>query len=216
MILRPLSPSLIVEGYDHRFGSGRSGDAELLMALRSKYGFEVVVLPEFQYHGAVVNSTRIRERLLLGAVRQAAVLLGSRYRIQGRVVAGRGIGRGLGFPTLNLALSAKEKLVPAPGVYAVEARLGRRQLLGVMNIGFRPTFEGGAQSLEVHILDFNEQVYDRDVTVEFVERLRPETKFASVEELKRQIAADIGLARLILADSEPDRADSSARSDDRT
>ena len=99
-ILRPLGPSLIVEGYDHRFGSGRGGDAELLMTLRSKYRFEIVVLPEFRYHGAIVNSTRIRERLLLGAVRQAAVLLGSRYRVEGRVVPGRGIGRGLGFPTL--------------------------------------------------------------------------------------------------------------------
>jgi len=213
-ILRPFSPSLIVEGYDHRFGSDRGGDAELLRALRSKYRFDVVVLPEFQYHGAVVNSTRIRERLLLGAVRQAAVLLGSRYRIQGKVVSGRGIGRGLGFPTVNLALAAMEKLVPAPGVYAVEAILGERRLPGVTNIGFRPTFEGSTQSLEVHILDFDEQVYDRSVTVEFVERLRPETKFASVEELKRQIAADVNLARLILDDLGSDESDSSDRSDE--
>jgi riboflavin kinase/FMN adenylyltransferase len=213
MILRPLSPSLIVEGYDHRFGSDRQGDAELLGTLRCRYRFDVVILPEFRFHGAVVNSTRVRERLLLGAVRQAAVLLGSRYRVQGRVVAGRGVGRGLGFPTLNLAPAAAEKLIPAPGVYAVEVILGERRLSGVMNIGFRPTFEGGAQTLEVHVLDFDEQVYDRDVTVEFVERLRPETKFASVEELKRQIAADVGLARLILDDLGSDSTDWSDRPD---
>lgn len=227
MILRPLSPSLIVEGYDHRFGSDRGGDAELLQALRSKYGFDVIILPEFRYHGAVVNSTRIRERLLLGAVRQAAILLGSRYRLQGEVVAGRGIGRSLGFPTVNLAPATEEKLVPAPGVYAVEVLLEERRLPGVMNIGFRPTFDcearvaddtdqragGGARSLEVHILDFDEPVSARDVTVEFAERLRPETKFASVEELKRQIAADVGLARLILGDSGSDSSDPSDQSD---
>ena len=206
MILKPLRPSLLVEGYDHRFGSDRQGDARLLETLRAKYRFDVKVLPEFQYHGAAVNSTRIRERLVLGAVRQACVLLGGPYRIQGRVVPGQGIGRGLGFPTVNLELRAKEKLIPAPGVYAMKVRMDERVLPGVMNIGFRPTIssEGqgsGAQSLEVHILDFNEQVYDRLLVVEFIERLRPETKFASVEELKRQIGADISLARLILADS---------------
>jgi riboflavin kinase/FMN adenylyltransferase len=108
---------------------------------------------------------------------------------------------------VNLELLAQEKLVPAPGVYAVQVRLDERQLPGVMNIGFRPTFEGGAQTLEAHILDFNEQVYDRTVRVEFVERLRPETKFGSGDELKRQIAADIDLARLILADLESDESD---------
>jgi riboflavin kinase/FMN adenylyltransferase len=216
MILQPLHPSLLVEGYDHRFGSDRRGDAGLLDTLRAKYRFDVKVLPEFQYHGAAVNSTRIRERLVLGAVRQAGVLLGGPYRIQGRVVPGQGIGRGLGFPTVNLELRAEEKLIPAPGVYAVKVRMDERVLPGVMNIGFRPTVGSGVrgqgsgaggqgsgtQSLEVHILDFNERVYDRLLAVEFIERLRPETKFASVEELKRQIRADIGLARLILADAE--------------
>ena len=173
----------------------------------------------------------------MGAVRQAGVLLGSPYRITGKVVPGRGVGRNLGYPTLNMELPDKEKLVPEPGVYAVRVRLDDRgpdpatgdtipkrsvsghvpsgscPRLGVMNIGFRPTFEGGNQTLEVHILDFNEQVYDRMVAVEFVERLRPETKFASVEELKRQIDADIGLARLILADAESGVSDQSDRSD---
>jgi riboflavin kinase/FMN adenylyltransferase len=213
MVIEPLRPSLMVEGFDHRFGTDRKGDAALLTALKGKYHFDLTVLPEFRFHGAAVNSTRIRERLLLGAVRQAGVLLGSPYRIKGKVVPGRGVGRNLGYPTLNLELPDKEKLVPAPGVYAVRVRLDERELPGVMNIGFRPTFEGGNQTLEVHVLDFQEQVHDRMVVVEFVERLRPETKFGSVEELKRQIAADIGLARLILADSESDESDSSDRSD---
>jgi len=213
VVIEPLRPSLMVEGFDHRFGSDRTGDAALLAALKGKYHFDLTVLPEFRFHGAAVNSTRIRERLLMGAVRQAGVLLGSPYRIRGRVVPGRGVGRNLGYPTLNLELPDKEKLVPAPGVYAVRVRLDERELRGVMNIGFRPTFEGGNQTLEVHVLDFHEHVYDRMVTVEFVERLRPETKFGSVEELKRQIAADIGLARLILGDAESDGSDSADRSD---
>jgi riboflavin kinase/FMN adenylyltransferase len=252
MIIDPLRPSLMVEGFDHRFGTDRKGDAALLTALKEQYHFDLTVLPEFRYHGVAVNSTRIRERLLLGAVRQAGVLLGSPYRIRGKVVPGRGVGRNLGYPTLNLELPDKEKLVPASGVYAVKVRLdvmgqpevglvrqvrpvrradGSCPRPGVMNIGFRPTFsesspprhkdtnlvlglqEGGNQTLEVHVLDFQEQVYNRVVAVEFVERLRPETKFASVEELKRQIAADVGLARLILADAESDTSDPADRSD---
>jgi riboflavin kinase/FMN adenylyltransferase len=231
MVIEPLRPSLMVEGFDHRFGTGRSGDAALLAALKGEYHFDLTVLPEFRFHGAAVNSTRIRERLLMGAVRQAGALLGNPYRITGKVVPGRGVGRNLGYPTLNLELPDKEKLVPAPGVYAVKVRLDVPELPGVMNIGFRPTFSesspsgrkdtnlvpglqgGGNQTLEVHVLDFQGQVSERMVTVEFVERLRPETKFGSVEELKRQIAADIGLARLILADAESDPSDQSGRSD---
>jgi riboflavin kinase/FMN adenylyltransferase len=220
IVLRPLKPSVIVVGYDFRFGSGRQGDASLLTALQAAYGFELKVLPEFRHDGDAVKSTRVRERLVLGAVRQAAELLGRRYRIKGRVVRGFGVGHDLGFPTVNLQLLAPEKLIPAPGVYAVQLQWNGSRFSGVMNIGFRPTFVSSGDTIpnhttdsghvpskmtpptiEIHILDFQGQLYDRVLTVEFVERLRPEAKFGSTDGLKRQIAADIALARLILAES---------------
>ena len=215
MILGPLKPSSIIVGPDHRFGSGREGDANLLAELKSTYGFELEIVPELKDDGAPIKSTRIRERLVMGAVRQAALLLGYRYRLTGRVVRGRGIGTGLGFPTINLELGSAEKLIPAAGVYAVYAAWDGERHPGAMNIGFRPTFEAAApermepqrregrtaQSLEVFLLDFEGQLYDRTARVEFVEYLRPERKFVSREELKAQIAADVATARLILAES---------------
>jgi len=125
MIIEPLRPSLMVEGYDHRFGSDRTGDAALLTALKERYHFDLTVLPEFRFRGASVNSTRIRERLLLGAVRQAGVLLGSPYRIQGKVVPGRGIGRSLGFPTLNWNCRTRRNSCRRPGLRG-EGAAGRQ------------------------------------------------------------------------------------------
>lgn len=217
MVIQPLKPSLIVVGYDYRFGSDRQGDTALLSALREKYGFELKVIPEFRHDGEAVKSTRIRERLVLGAVRQAAELLGRHYSIRGKVVHGQGIGHDLGFPTVNLQVSSPEKLIPAPGVYAVHVLWANQPYSGVMNIGFRPTFTDSEShasqsvvrsSLEVHLLDFTNHMYDQILTVEFVERLRPEAKFGSTEGLKRQIAADVAFARLILADGQQPAAGS--------
>jgi riboflavin kinase/FMN adenylyltransferase len=227
-VLKPLRPKLIMVGYDHRFGSDREGDTRLLAGLEAKYGFELQVLPEYRYNNIEVKSTGIRERLLLGAVRQAAELLGYRYRLSGRIVPGRGIGRNLGFATANIAVEPPEKLVPASGVYAAFARIDLRgqgdegaggqvpgsrvqeyksskvipRLPCVVNIGFRPTFSGEHRTVEIHLLDFaGRELYDRVMTVELVDRLRPEIKFNSMDELKAQIAADIALARLILAEN---------------
>jgi riboflavin kinase/FMN adenylyltransferase len=210
MLLKPLRPSALVVGPDHRFGSDRVGDAELMSRLAADYGFELRIVPEVLQDGTPVKSTRIRERLLLGDVRPAAALLGYRYCLDGRIIRGRGVGTQLGFPTLNLELLAQEKLVPAAGVYDVNCRAandhGESPLTGVMNIGFRPTFGGTTQSLEVHLLAPDPGRIPQtaaDVSVDFVEHLRPERKFRTPEELKTQIAADASLARLILAENPP-------------
>jgi riboflavin kinase/FMN adenylyltransferase len=199
LILDILKPRWIVVGYDHRFGNDRQGDTELITALSRQYQFELLVCPEFMLAGAAVKSTRIRERLVLGAVHQAAELLGYRYSLAGRIVRGRGLGTQIGFPTLNIEPLATEKLIPAPGVYAVYARFEGQDRPAVMNIGFRPTFSGTTQTLEIHILDFDDQVHEQILAVSFVDRLRPERKFDSAITLKRQIALDVKKAREVLA-----------------
>jgi riboflavin kinase/FMN adenylyltransferase len=208
MILDWLQPELIVVGADHRFGRDRAGGTQLIARLQGESQFQVRVVPEFAYDRAPIRSTRIRERLILGGVRDAAEMLGYPYCLSGPIVAGQGIGVALGFPTINLQLLEPEKLIPAPGVYAVFVGLDRRPRPGAMNVGFRPTFAGTSQSLEVHVIDCpasapglsRGKLAGRRVTVEFVERLRPERKFDSSEALQTQIAADVALARLILVE----------------
>jgi riboflavin kinase/FMN adenylyltransferase len=216
MILKPLRPRRIVVGHDHRFGSDRAGDAALLAGAQAAGQFELEVIPEYERNGAPVKSTRIRERLVLGAVRDAAELLGYRYAIRGRVVRGQKFGTRLGFPTVNVEPEAPEKLIPATGVYAVTVQrgAGEKPLSGAMNIGFRPTTRpsprsqatGGSPAvdrptLEVHILDFSGELYGAALSVELVERLRPERRFDSFEDLKNQIAADVALTRIILTEA---------------
>jgi FAD synthase len=232
MVLSVLRPTLIVVGPDHRFGWDRLGDARFMAGLQERYRFRLEVVPEFRQEGAPVKSTRIRERLILGAVRPAAELLGYRYCVSGTIRPGRGVGTELGFPTANLAVEPPEKLIPPSGVYAGFARLGsateprvnchagasRHNTGGheaeagrwpaedrhpcAINIGFRPTFDGQYQTIEAHLLDTTPvSLHDRAMTLEFVERLRPEQKFPSVDALKAQIAADLALARLILAEA---------------
>ena len=213
MVLQPLRPRLIIVGYDHHFGNERKGDAALLGSLKLKYVFDLRVLPEYRHNGGAVKSTRVRERLVLGAVRQAGELLGYRYQVSGQIVRGRGVGAQLGFATANVAVEPPEKLIPASGVYAAFARFNgdatrNPPALAVVNIGFRPTFAGESQTVEAHILDFEmRELYGERLALEFVERLRPEIKFGTVEELKAQISGDIALARMVLAES----AESSGR-----
>jgi riboflavin kinase / FMN adenylyltransferase len=222
-IIEPLHPSLIVVGSDHRFGSDRRGDTALLARFRDAARFELRVIPEIEHDGAPVKSTRIRERLVLGAVRDAAELLGYRYAIRGRVVRGRNVGTGLGFPTINIQPDSPEKLIPPAGVYAVTVQIGEQRMAGAMNIGFRPTFAGPdsrntggddgvrGSSLEVHLLDFSGQLYGETVSVEFVERLRTERRFESTDDLKAQITADVARARTILAESKWQKAKTEVR-----
>ncbi|MEO0108238.1 MAG: riboflavin biosynthesis protein RibF, partial [candidate division WOR-3 bacterium] len=209
VILRPLRPRVIVIGYDHRFGREAKGNTDLLHSLGWKLGFEVRVVPEFRHQGEVVKSTVIRERLILGAVRQAAELLGYRYQVSGRIVSGQGLGRNLGFPTANIEVAPPEKLIPAAGVYAAYARIrpssgdgqgtNDQPIPCAVNIGLRPTFAGESQTVEAHLLDFPDKtLLGQQLVLEFAERLRPEVKFKTPAELKEQITRDIALARQFL------------------
>ncbi|MBC8249748.1 MAG: bifunctional riboflavin kinase/FAD synthetase [Anaerolineales bacterium] len=187
-------------GADFALGRAREGDVEALRAMGQELGFTVRVIEPMTWQGQIISSTRIRSLLLKGKVRQATQLLGRYPSLAGEVVRGSQRGHCLGFPTANLEVR-KERVVPADGIYAVYARLGEERRQGVANVGVRPSFEIGSQRIvEVHILDFEEEIYGYDLVVEFVERLRDEHHFANVEALKAQIERDIAQARHILAE----------------
>jgi len=187
-------------GADFALGRAREGDVDSLRMLGQELGFTVRVVEPVRWQGQVISSTRIRSLILRGKVHQAAQLLGRYPSLAGKVVRGSQRGHCLGFPTANLEVR-RERVVPADGIYAVYARLGEERYLGVANIGVRPSFEvGGKRIVEVHILDFNEDIYGCDLVVEFVERLREERRYSDVEQLKAQIKRDIAQARRILAE----------------
>ncbi len=188
-----LNVRIMVIGYDHRFGRNREGNADLLRKLGVKFGFSVVECPEIGSDDSKVSSSSIRNLLMDGQVRHAAELLGRFYFVNGMVVHGDGRGKKIGIPTANLAHILNHKLVPKIGVYAVFVHVAglNQKFMGMMNIGTRPTFNQTTDvTLEVHILDFDLDVYEREIRVEFVERIRDEQKFASVDHLKEQLNID--------------------------
>ncbi|MBA4388026.1 MAG: hypothetical protein C0404_08600 [Verrucomicrobia bacterium] len=188
----------IVVGENWRFGRKGKGDPALLSKLCRGMGLSVRVVKPVLLDGAVISSTRIREAIIRGELAAAAKMLGRPFSLLGTVVRGLGIGTGLGFPTANL--DPHNEVLPPMGVYAVEAMLGRRRYRGVVSIGLRPTVVRSATKpvVELHIFDFHEQLYGKDIEVSFVKYLRPEKKFDSEEELKQQIAADVAAARGLL------------------
>lgn len=181
----------VVIGYDHGFGHERKGNASLLREMGPRLGFEVDVIPVQVVDSHVVSSSEIRRSIERGDVETAAALLGRRYSMIGKVVAGDGRGRTIGFPTANLEIAHPQKIIPADGVYAVLVEIEDDVLHpGMMNIGVRPTVDGTTRKLEVHLIDFEEDLYGRELRVEFVGHMRPERKFASLEELTKQLSQD--------------------------
>lgn len=181
----------IVVGYSHNFGRHGRGDRLLLERLSARYGFAVHVVQPIQMEGRTVNSSQIRTLLAEGEIQAAERLLGHAYVIAGTVVRGEGRGSQLRFPTANVTAHDPHALIPKRGVYAVRVRLEASVLNGVMNIGTRPTFGEDGEYCEVHILDFEGDLYERTIEVEFVERIRDEKRFPSVEALKDQISKDV-------------------------
>jgi riboflavin kinase/FMN adenylyltransferase len=211
-VVERLGPAAVVVGHDFRFGSHGRGDAELLGRVLRAQGIELEVVPEFVLLGGPVRSTRIRERLLLGDVRRAAELLGRFHALSGVVVPGTGMGRKLGFPTLNLRPDERETLVPADGVYVCRVEGAGRVHDAVLNIGHRPTFGGETRTIEAHLLPsetrpqfLSEVVNDPAARVTFavMDRIRPELRFDSPEALAAQIRQDITRARQAIASLVP-------------
>lgn len=190
----------VVVGHDHKFGKDRGGDADSLSELGKQYGFDVTSVDAIKLDDEIISSTNIRNALIDGDIEKANAFLGRSYSLQGEVVTGAKRGRILGFPTANLGMSNMNKLIPQTGVYAVGCELNGEKLNGVMNIGYRPTFDDVTELVpEVHIFNFNRNIYGEILKVNFIQRIRAEKKFGSKEELIEQIELDKKEAAKVLA-----------------
>lgn len=186
--------SALVIGYDHRFGHNRSEGFDDYVRYGKQLGIEVLQATQFP----AVSSTKIRELLLEGDLEAANQILGYRYILEGKVVSGFHIGHTMGFPTANLQV-APEKLIPADGVYAVMVELDGEQHQGMLNIGTRPTLANSDErSIEVHIFDFHDNIYDKELRLSLVKRTRGEVRFASKEQLILQLQQDAAEIKTIL------------------
>lgn len=189
----------IVAGTDFRFGYQRSGSYEDLIRYADRFGYEAVVVSKKQYKGTDISSTRIRERIAAGDIREANTLLGYEYFLEGTVLHGNAIGRTIGFPTANL-LPPPEKLLPPKGVYAVHVDTDAGRYVGIANIGCKPTIEGTYPvGVETCLFDFSGDLYDQRIRVSFVRYIRPEKKFDSIEALQAQMERDIEAVRRLFS-----------------
>lgn len=180
-----------VVGADHRFGKGGSGNADLLKKLSQELGYTVEVTEQLIVNGVNISSTKIREALLKGDIDKANQMLGYPYLITGAVESGNQVGRQIGFPTANIRPNDPLKLIPMEGVYAVVVNIDGEIKQGMLNIGFRPTIESSRrQTIEVHIFDFDKEIYNAGIEIALIKRLRNEKRFPSVEQLKFQLDKD--------------------------
>jgi riboflavin kinase/FMN adenylyltransferase len=198
VLLRRCPVRKLIIGYNHAFGRGGLGSGGLLRKLGDELGFEVQIEPPVMIDGEMVSSTRIRALLLEGSAAAANRLLGRRYSISGKVVRGSGQGRGFGFPTANLSAAGQDKLIPQNGVYAVFASVRGEMHQGMCNIGTCPTVGGVRRSIETNIFDFNDDLYEETVQLEFVEKMRDEIRFDSVRFMIGQMEKDRDVARELL------------------
>jgi riboflavin kinase/FMN adenylyltransferase len=194
--------SELVIGYDHGFGRDRSGDAETLRTIGNEMGFAVDVVPPVASDGDAVSSSRIRRAVSAARMGEARAALGRPYSLRGIVVRGDGRGRHLGFPTANLKVSNADKLIPPPGIYAVQGVLRSGPHPGALHVGPRPTFKGSPPTIELHLMDFEQDLYGEEVRVDFIEFLREVQPFSTTGALVDQIREDVEVARAVL-DREP-------------
>ena len=183
-------------GHDYTFGRGKEGKQQLLEAYGKELGFGVTVIDAVKFHDTVISSTLIRNLILDGQVKNAADFLGRPYNLKGTVVKGHQRGGGMGFPTANL--DPEKVLVPRTGVYAAIVLLHGTRYAAVLNIGYNPTFGNGDRTIEVHLIDFQGEIYGETLQVYFIERLRDELRFPSADELVRQIQQDVVLGTALL------------------
>jgi riboflavin kinase / FMN adenylyltransferase len=190
ILVRTIGTRKLVIGYDHHFGKNREGSFEQLKLNAPKYGFEVEEIPPQEIDHVAVSSSKIRKALDDGDIETANHYLGQPYRITGRVVTGDRIGHTIGFPTANIDIDTKYKLVPSEGIYAVTVRHAHRVYGGMLYIGYRPTLHGTKKNIEVNIFDFNDDIYGETLTVHFHKLLRRDQTFDGLESMKVQLRVD--------------------------
>jgi len=180
----------IIIGYDHQFGRNRTANIDDLKEYGEIYDFEVTEISAQDIDEVTISSTKIRNALNEGDIATANAFLGYNFILTGTIVKGKGLGKQIGYPTANLHISEDYKLIPKNGVYVVKSSLDGKTVYGMMNIGTNPTVGGKFQSVEIHFFDFNQDIYDKKVTIELLKRLRDEQKFESLEALKNQLHKD--------------------------
>ena len=190
ILVEKLNVHTLVIGYNHHFGRNRKGSIPELKVLAELYDFSIEMISPQLFQDVTVSSTKIRQLLEKGEIEKANHYLGYDFFINGKVVKGNGIGKTIGFPTANILIKNKWKLLPSDGVYAVKVNINDRFLKGMMNIGQKPTVDGKGKSLEVHIFDFSNDIYGKAIKVKVKKRIRDEKKFKDLQGLKKQLFID--------------------------
>nr|WP_294946320.1 bifunctional riboflavin kinase/FAD synthetase [uncultured Mucilaginibacter sp.] len=190
VLVKKIGTKTIVIGYDHRFGKDRKGGLEDLLHLAPEYHYEVLEIPEQDVNDVAISSTRIRTALLDGQIDIANECLGYPFFITGKVIRGDQLGRQLGYPTANLMLEERYKLIPSDGIYAVRVKVEGKEHNGMAYIGHRPTVNGMTRNIEVNIFDFKDDIYNKQLRMEFLHFVREDIRFASLDELVVQLGKD--------------------------
>jgi riboflavin kinase/FMN adenylyltransferase len=190
ILIDQLNLGKIIIGYDHKFGKNRSADINDLIALGKKYDFEVEQISAKEIDDISISSTKIRNALLDGNIELANIYLGNNYSLCGGIIEGKKIGRTMNYPTANLKVDEDYKLIPKNGVYIVSSFIHNKTIFGMMNIGKNPTVNGVSESIEIHFFDFDKEIYNEEICVNLISRIRDEKKFESLEQLKKQLNLD--------------------------
>jgi len=200
VLVNELGMSALMIGYDHRFGKNREASVEDLIKYGQSYNFEVTVIPAQDISSITVSSTKIRDAIKISNFKKVNQFLGRPYELNGKVIKGNGVGRTIKYPTANIEIKEIYKLIPPKGVYLVKIYLGENEFSGMMNIGNRPTINGLNQTIEVHIFDFDKDIYGKNLKVCFLKNIRKEKKFDSLPSLKSQLKKDEENCKRILAE----------------
>ena len=198
ILVNRIGTQRIVIGYDHRFGKDRQGSFQDLLNFSEQYGFRVEEIPEQDIHDVAVSSTKIRNSLLSGDVKTANDFLGYPFHVTGKVIKGDQLGRKLGYPTANLFIEETYKILPSDGIYAFKIEIDGELFDGMGYIGHRPTINGMTRNVEANIFDFDEDLYGKTIRLHFVDFLRGDAKFDSLEALREQIEKDKEAAMRVL------------------
>lgn len=190
ILVDKINAKKVIIGYDHRFGRNRNADINDLKAFGDQYGFDVEEISAQDINDVSVSSTKIRAALGEGDIHKANTYLGYHFMLSGTVAKGRGLGKALNYPTANIEIEEDYKIIPKQGSYIVRSVINNSMVYGMMNIGMNPTVNGKKQTIEVHFLDFDKDIYGQTIQIELLHRLRDEEKFESVEALKTQLAID--------------------------
>ncbi len=190
ILVNKLNAKHIIIGYDHHFGRNRTANIQQLIEFGELYDFTVTEILAQDIDNIAISSTKIRKALNNGDIKLANNYLGYNYFFNGTVIHGNNIGKTISFPTANIKIDESYKLVPKNGVYIVKSFIDNKCVFGMMNIGTNPTFNRKNQSIEIHFLDFNKNIYNQSLSVEMISRIRSEKKFSSVENLKKQLELD--------------------------